>query len=122
MESYAQCVRLAREMGDRAMTGHALSLEGRARQKTGDGPGAIDCWLEAVPLLAAARGPGREILEWMQELKKDMGEEPYYEAIVASEGRRGDPLLRGMSKRQRAKSAKKAGAKPEDLEALLRGE
>jgi tetratricopeptide (TPR) repeat protein len=86
--SMEECVRLATQLGDRAMTGHALSLEGRARQKAGDWAGAADCYVRAAPQMRKG-GPGREILGWLEELKAEMGQEKYYEALAASAARLG---------------------------------
>jgi len=62
--SFEECARLAAHLGDRAMTGHALALEGRARQKAGDGPGAADRYVRAVPLMKKD-GAGREMIGWL---------------------------------------------------------
>lgn len=91
--SFRESANLAEASGRGTMAGHALAFEGRALADAGDGAQAIERYMRALPLLAEARIGGRQIKEWMEELKASMGADAYYDAIAEAERRMGYPLL-----------------------------
>jgi hypothetical protein len=84
--AFGEGARAAKAAGRPGLAGQCLGFEGRAKQKQGDGEGAILCFARASDLLGKAKAPGgASLLEWLRELKQSMGETAYYEAWAKRE-------------------------------------